>query len=125
MCFNGRCGGLCSLSLSTGSQVSCCCSRRLCCAGVRIISVGGAIVERRLTNYNPLFSHTHDNAETYNIDNNRIAVAGDSAGGNIAAVVSLISRDRQGPKITFQSLIYPACDVASFGTTQKDEPFIK
>ena len=37
----------------------------------------------------------------------RIAVAGDSAGGNLAAVVALIARDRNGPKIKFQLLVYP------------------
>jgi acetyl esterase len=39
-----------------------------------------------------------------------IAVAGDSAGGNLAAVVSLMARDRGGPEIGFQLLIYPVVD---------------
>jgi acetyl esterase len=38
----------------------------------------------------------------------RIAVAGDSAGGTLAAVVSLAARDFDGPKIDYQLLIYPA-----------------
>ena len=38
----------------------------------------------------------------------RLAVAGDSAGGNLAAVVSLMARDRDGPDLAHQSLIYPA-----------------
>jgi acetyl esterase len=46
-------------------------------------------------------------------DPSRLAVAGDSAGGNLSAVVSLLARDRQGPAIAFQALIYPAVD---FGT---------
>ncbi len=37
----------------------------------------------------------------------QLAVAGDSAGGNLAAAVSLMARDRQGPAIGFQLLIYP------------------
>jgi acetyl esterase len=37
----------------------------------------------------------------------RIAVGGDSAGGNLAAAVSLMARDRGGPDIAFQLLIYP------------------
>ncbi len=40
----------------------------------------------------------------------QIAVAGDSAGGNLAAAVCLMSRDRGGPKIVFQALIYPITD---------------
>ncbi|HKJ58835.1 MAG TPA: alpha/beta hydrolase [Halobacteriales archaeon] len=38
----------------------------------------------------------------------RLAVAGDSAGGNLAAVVALVARDRDGPDIDHQGLIYPA-----------------
>ncbi|MCZ2817222.1 alpha/beta hydrolase [Modestobacter sp. VKM Ac-2984] len=41
----------------------------------------------------------------------RVAVMGDSAGGNLAAVVSLMSRDRSGPAIGFQGLLYPATDL--------------
>ncbi|WP_206425171.1 alpha/beta hydrolase [Halosimplex salinum] len=37
-----------------------------------------------------------------------LAVAGDSAGGNLAAVVSLIAAERDGPDLDYQSLIYPA-----------------
>jgi len=44
------------------------------------------------------------------VDPRRIAVGGDSAGGNLAAVVSLIARDAGAPKICFQLLIYPATD---------------
>jgi acetyl esterase len=37
----------------------------------------------------------------------RLAVAGDSAGGNLAAVVALMARDRSGPALRFQLLVYP------------------
>ena len=43
----------------------------------------------------------------------RLAVAGDSAGGNLAAVVALGARDRGGPPIAFQLLVYPVLDVAA------------
>jgi acetyl esterase len=43
----------------------------------------------------------------------RLAVAGDSAGGNLAAVVALAARDRGGPAIGFQLLVYPALDAAA------------
>lgn len=42
----------------------------------------------------------------------RIAVAGDSAGGNLAAVVSQMARDRGGPAIACQVLIYPSTDMS-------------
>jgi len=41
-------------------------------------------------------------------DPNRIAVAGDSAGGNIAAVMALLARDNGGPPLAFQLLWYPS-----------------
>ena len=41
---------------------------------------------------------------------NGIAVGGDSAGGNLAATIALLARDRGGPAIAFQLLIYPATD---------------
>lgn len=42
----------------------------------------------------------------------KLIVMGDSAGGNLAAVVSLMARDLAGPQIAFQVLIYPAVDLA-------------
>jgi len=50
------------------------------------------------------------NAATLGIDAHRLAVGGDSAGGNLAAVVSLMARDRGGPSIAFQLLVYPVTD---------------
>ena len=52
-----------------------------------------------------------ENAADLGVDGERLAVAGDSAGGNLAAVVSLMARDRGGPKISYQVLIYAAVDV--------------
>ena len=49
-----------------------------------------------------------ENAAQLGGDSDRIAVAGDSAGGNLTAVTSLMARDRDGPAISHQSLIYPA-----------------
>ena len=41
------------------------------------------------------------------VDSDRIAVAGDSAGGNFSAALCLAARDRHGPRIVAQALIYP------------------
>jgi acetyl esterase len=46
-------------------------------------------------------------ATRFNGDSGTIAVGGDSAGGNLAAAVALMARDRGGPSLTFQLLVYP------------------
>lgn len=46
-------------------------------------------------------------AAQFNGDPGRIAVGGDSAGGNLAAAVTLMARDRGGPSLAFQLLVYP------------------
>ena len=52
-----------------------------------------------------------EHAGELGVDRSRIAVGGDSAGGNLAAVVSQIARDRGGPHIAYQLLIYPGTDM--------------
>jgi acetyl esterase len=54
--------------------------------------------------------YIHSNAEKLQIDPGRIAVGGDSAGGNLAAVVALMAREQGGPPLAYQLLIYPATD---------------
>jgi acetyl esterase len=49
-------------------------------------------------------------AKELGINPDLIGVAGDSAGGNLAAAVALRARDEKGPKVAFQILIYPATD---------------
>ena len=51
------------------------------------------------------------NAAELGVDPSRLGVAGDSAGGNLAAVTALMARDRGGPEIAFQLLVYPCCDM--------------
>lgn len=51
-----------------------------------------------------------DNAEALGIDPARLAVAGDSAGGNLAASVAIQARDRSGPALRHQLLAYPVTD---------------
>jgi acetyl esterase len=52
------------------------------------------------------------NAANFNADPGRLAVIGDSAGGTIAAVMSIKSKKEGGPKIALQVLIYPATDLS-------------
>lgn len=53
---------------------------------------------------------TIENSNRLNIDKNRIAIAGDSAGGNLTASVALMARDRNAPLPLFQMMIYPVTD---------------
>lgn len=62
-----------------------------------------------------------ENAGDLGIDANCLAVAGDSAGGNLAAVVSqLAAREKGGPSICFQLLIYPTTRVMADTQSMKD-----
>jgi acetyl esterase len=57
------------------------------------------------------FRWVHRAASSLAIDASRLAVGGDSAGGNLAAVVAIVARDDGGPPVAFQLLIYPATDM--------------
>jgi acetyl esterase len=60
------------------------------------------------------------NAAKFNIDTNRIFVGGDSAGGNLAAVVTIDARDNDGPKLAGQVLVYPATDMGMTHASQNN-----
>ena len=51
-----------------------------------------------------------ENAEAFGVDRDRVIVAGDSSGGNLAAAVALRAREQGGPALTAQVLIYPVLD---------------
>ncbi len=59
--------------------------------------------------------YVSENGEKLNLDSSRLAVAGDSVGGNMAAAVLLLAKERGGPKIDYQVLFYPVTD-ANFDT---------
>ncbi len=64
---------------------------------------------------------TARNAGRLGIDPARLCVAGDSAGGTLAAVVALKSRDEKGPAIALQAMVYPVTDLSSFDTDSYSE----
>jgi acetyl esterase len=66
------------------------------------------------------------NAPRFGGDPARIAVAGDSAGGNLAAVVALLDRDRGGPGIRHQVLVYPNTDhrARTVSARENDDPLL-
>ncbi|MBN2041358.1 MAG: alpha/beta hydrolase [Spirochaetes bacterium] len=86
-------------------------------------SEGGAVsigVDYRLAPENPFPAGVLDcyealkwaasNAAELGIDTGRIVVGGGSAGGNLAAAVSMMARDKGGPDIAYQMLFYPVTD---------------
>nr|MBA2682608.1 alpha/beta hydrolase [Ktedonobacteraceae bacterium] len=64
-----------------------------------------------------------EHASELNGDATRLAVGGDSAGGNLAAVTTQLARERGGPSIFFQFLIYPATD--QYPTSMQRKSFIE
>jgi len=69
-----------------------------------------------------------DNAAALNCDPARIAVGGTSAGATLAAAVALMARDRGGPRVAYQLLVYPATtsvlETASHRQFAKDNYYI-
>jgi acetyl esterase len=51
-------------------------------------------------------------SQEFNVDASRLAIAGDSVGGNMTAVVGLLAKERKGPAIKAQVLFYPVTDAA-------------
>jgi acetyl esterase/lipase len=108
--FHGGGWSICGLDTHDGS-----CRRLATALGAVVVSV-----DYRLAPEDPYPAAPHDcyaatewvaaRATELGIDPARLAVAGDSAGGNLAAVVALMARDRGGPPLAFQLLVYPVID---------------
>jgi len=60
------------------------------------------------------------NAATLAVDPARLAIGGDSAGGNLAAVAAIVLRDAGGPELQLQLLIYPAVDFTADTESLRD-----
>lgn len=61
-----------------------------------------------------------ENGNEFNIDSSKLAVMGDSVGGNMATVVTILAKERGGPNIDYQVLFYPVTD-ANFETESYKE----
>jgi acetyl esterase len=57
-----------------------------------------------------------EKGDSLNLNSSRLAVAGDSVGGNMVAAVTLLAKERGGPKIDYQVLFYPVTDIANLET---------
>ncbi|SRR5579883_397394 len=60
------------------------------------------------------------NGASITVDPSRLALVGDSVGGNMAAAITLLARERGGPRIAFQVLFYPVTD-ARFDTASYEQ----
>jgi acetyl esterase len=106
-------GGWCLVSLDTYDNP---CRALANATGCAVFSVGYRLAPEHpyplpLEDFYKALCWIVEHADRFAIDATRVVVAGDSAGGNLAAAAALLARDRQGPAIAHQLLIYPALDV--------------
>ena len=93
-------------------------------AGVTVVSVDYRLAPEhrfpaQVEDCGAVLDHLAAQAEAFGIDPARIGVGGDSAGGNLSAVMCLRARDRGGPAIRGQILIYPGLGL---GMTEAGRP---
>lgn len=64
--------------------------------------------------------YIYENGNEFNVNPSKLAVMGDSVGGNMATVVAILAKERGGPNIDYQALFYPVTD-ANFETESYKE----
>ena len=102
-------GGFVLGSLDSGDQIASGIAQQV---GAAVVSV-----DYRLAPENPfpaaaedcyaVLAHVSRNASEFGIDPDRIAIWGDSAGGNLTVATCMLARDRGGPKVAAQAVVYP------------------
>lgn len=112
-------GGWATGSIETSDQV---CGNLACDADIVVISVEYRLApEYRfpagIEDYYHAVTWAFKHADRLGIDAAKIAVGGESAGGNLAAVACLMARDRNGPRIAMQFLWAPALDLTLGGAS--------
>lgn len=105
-------GGYVGGSPSIGHATACRFAREL---GIVVVSVDYRLAPEHpfpqgLEDCYAALAWVHGNASTLGVDPERIAVGGDSAGGGLAAALGQVARDRKGPPVAFQLLLYPMLD---------------
>jgi acetyl esterase len=85
-------------------------------AGVRVIAVDYRLAPERkypaaVEDAHAALRHVEANASDLGVDANRIAVGGDSAGGALAAIVTQIAKEEDGPAIAYQLLLFPVTQI--------------
>ena len=93
------------------------CRRLAHLAGVRVLAVDYRLAPEHVfpaaaQDAAAAFAEVAADAGAFGADPGRLAVGGDSAGGNLAAVTAIAARDAGGPQPALQLLIYPACDLS-------------
>jgi acetyl esterase len=94
-------------------------------AGVTVVSVGYRLAPEHpfpapLDDCFQALQWTAKNASEFEADGSRLAIMGDSAGGNLAAVCALMARNAGAPALALQVLVYPVTDY-SFSTASYAE----
>lgn len=77
---------------------------------VEYTSLPDAIYPTQLNQCYAALNWVSTHASEFGADGSRVAVAGNSVGGNMAAALTLMTKDRKGPKISYQVLFIPATD---------------
>ena len=69
-----------------------------------------------------VLKHVAEHGDALNLDSSKIAVAGDSVGGNMTIAVTMLAKERGGPKIGYQVLFYPVTNAAFDTPSYKQFP---